>query len=152
VNSGVGRLSFEFDAAIDKPLESEHHFQEGGLQMRSVLQNEAPTKNITTNLKAAALVSFILVLPFAILESLNNTITRQNGPGLILLFGLLWLLPVAFILVIVPMVRSVRAGNSLMANPFELLFRVAFLALVAMTWGSLLIDQLPCFIGVPNCD
>ncbi len=120
--------------------------------MRSVLQNEDPTKNIATNPKSAALVSFILVLPFAILESLNNTITKQNAPGLIVLFGLLGLLPMAFIVILVPIVRTVRAGNSVMANPINLLFRVAFLALIAMTWGGLLIDQIPCFMGVPNCD
>ena len=120
--------------------------------MRSVLQNEDPTKNIATNPKSAALISFILVLPFALLESLNSTITKQNAPGLIVLFGLLWLLPVAFIVILVPIVRTVRAGNSLMANPINLLLRVTFLALIAWFWGSLFIDQLPCFMGVPNCD
>ncbi|MGH9943449.1 MAG: hypothetical protein ACRD9R_13965 [Pyrinomonadaceae bacterium] len=120
--------------------------------MRSVLPNEDPTKNIATNLKAAALVSFILVLPFALLESLNHTINKQNAPGLLVLFGLLWLLPMAFIVILVPIARTVRAGNSVMANPVNLLFRVAFLAFIAMIWGGILIDQIPCFMGVPNCD
>lgn len=70
--------------------------------MRSVLQVEDPAKKIATNLKGAVIISFLLVLPFAILESLSATINRQNAPGLIVLFGL--------------------------------------------------IDQLPCFMGVPNCD
>ena len=109
-------------------------------------------KSITTDLRSAALISFILVLPFALLESLNQTITKQNAPGLVVLFGLLWLLPMAFIVILVPIVRTVRAGNSIMANPINLLFRAAFLALIAMTWGGILIDQIPCFIGVPNCD
>jgi hypothetical protein len=120
--------------------------------MRKVLQNEDPTKQIGMSLKSAALISFLLVLPFAILESLNNTITKQDAPGLILLFGLLWLLPMAFILILVPIVRSVRAGESVTANPINLLFRAAFLALIAMMWGSILIDQMPCLMGVPNCD
>jgi hypothetical protein len=46
-------------------------------------------KNITTGLGSAALISLMLVLPFVILESLNNTINGQNAPGLIFLFGLL---------------------------------------------------------------
>jgi len=120
--------------------------------MRSVLQNEDPTKNIAISLKSAVLISFLLVLPFAILESLNNTITKQNSPGLIALFGLLWLLPTAFIVILMPMVRTMRAGGSVMANPINLLLRVASLALIAMMWGGLLIDQIPCFMGVPNCD
>ena len=109
-------------------------------------------KTIITDLRLAAIISFILVLPFAILEALNQTITRQNAPGLSVLFGLLWLLPMAFIVILVPIVRSVRAGNSIMANPLNLLFRVTFLVLIAVMWGGILIDQMPCFIGVPNCD
>ena len=120
--------------------------------MRSVLQNEGPTKNIAINIKSAMLISFILVLPFAILESLNNTITKQNAPSLILLFGVLWLLPVAFIVILVPIVRTVRAGSSLLANPIAFLFKVAILVFIAWFWGNLFIDQLPCFMGVPNCD
>ncbi len=109
-------------------------------------------KSITTDLRAAAIISFILVLPFVILElTLNNTPTMQNAPGLTLLFGLLWLLPLAFIVSLGPIVRSLWARSRMM-NPTNLLLRVAFSAFVAMVWGVLLIDQLPCFIGVPNCD
>lgn len=79
--------------------------------MRDALHNEEPTNNISANLRSAALISFILVLPLAILESLNNTITKQNAPGLIVLFGLLWLLPLAFIVILLPIVRTVRAGG-----------------------------------------
>ena len=120
--------------------------------MRNMLPNEDPTRSIAVDLKSAALISLVLVLPFALLESLNHTITKQNAPGLILLFGLLWLLPMAFILILVPIVRKVRAGQSVMANSINLLLRVTFLALIAMMWGGLLIDQMPCFLGVPNCD
>jgi len=109
-------------------------------------------KSIFTTLGVAALISFILVLPFVILESLNNTITKQNATDLTALFGMLWLLPTAFIVILAPIVRTVRAGNSVMANPITLLVRVAFLALIAWTWGFAIVDQLPCFLGVPNCD
>ncbi|MBI1879278.1 MAG: hypothetical protein HYR94_13845 [Chloroflexi bacterium] len=109
-------------------------------------------RNILTNLRSAAIISFILVLPFAILEFLNTTLTKQNAFGLTVLFGLLWLLPMAFIVILMPLVRNLRAGNSIMANPINLLLRVAFLVLIAWTWGGVLIDQLPCFMGVPNCD
>ena len=109
-------------------------------------------KTITTDFRSAAIISFILVLPFVILEALNNTITRQNALSLILLFGVLWLLPAAFVVILAPIVRTVRAGNSIMVNPISLLFRVAFLALIATIWGWGFIDQLPCFLGVPNCD
>lgn len=109
-------------------------------------------KNSITNLGSAALISSILVLPFAILESMNTTLTRQNAPGLIVLFSLLWLSPMAFVLTLVPLVRAVRTGSSIMASPINFLLRVAFLAFIAMMWGGLIIDQLPCFLGIPNCD
>jgi len=120
--------------------------------MRNVLHHEDPTKNIAISPTWAALISLLLVLPFVLLETLTNTIIRQNALGLIVLFGLLWLLPTAFIIILMPVVRSVRAGQSVRANPIKLLLRVAFLALIAMMWGSIVIDQLPCFMGLPNCD
>lgn len=123
--------------------------RKGGL-LQTMMNNK--TKRIITTFGAAALISFILVLPFAILESLNQPITKQNAPGLILLFGVLWLLPTAFIFILVPIVRAVRAGDSLLAHPLTLLFKVAILVFLAWFWGSLFIDQLPCFLGVPNCD
>ncbi|MBA3713323.1 MAG: hypothetical protein H0W76_12880 [Pyrinomonadaceae bacterium] len=56
--------------------------------MQELLKDENPMKNIVSNLGSAMLISFILVLPFAILESLFNTINKQNALGLIVLFGL----------------------------------------------------------------
>ncbi len=120
--------------------------------MRSAPRNEGPAKNLAMNPKSAALIGLVLVLPFALLEALNNTITGRNAPGLIVLFGLLWLLPMAFVVTLVPLVRAARAGNGLTAKPVSLLSRVAFSALIAMMWGAIVIDQLPCFMGVPNCD
>jgi hypothetical protein len=120
--------------------------------MRSVLQNPDPTRSLAVNLKSAALISLILVLPFAILEALNNTMTGRNAPGLFVLYGLLWLLPTAFILILVPVVRAARDGNRVTAHPAGLWLRVAVLALIALAWGGILIDQMPCLTGVPNCD
>jgi len=115
-------------------------------------------KTITIDLRSAAIISFILVLPFMILDfwfqivNKPTALSGRNYRDFIMLFGFLWLLPTAFLVILVPIVRNARAGNSIMANPTNLLLRVAFLTLSAITWGSLLIDQLPCFLGVPNCD
>jgi uncharacterized membrane protein len=107
-------------------------------------------KAIATDLRTAVFGSFILVLPFAILEAANSTLTRQNVPSVIVLFGLLWLLALAFLVVLIPVVRNVRTGNA--ANPLKLLLAVAVLLVVASIWGSIVADQMPCFLGVPNCD
>jgi ABC-type transport system involved in multi-copper enzyme maturation permease subunit len=107
-------------------------------------------KAIASHLRTAVLGSLILVLPFAILEAVNTTPTRQNAPGLIVLFGFLWFLAAVFFVVLIPTVRNVRTRN--VANPLGLLIGVAVLLVVALVWGSVVADQMPCFLGVPNCD
>jgi hypothetical protein len=107
-------------------------------------------KNILTNLRSPAIISFILVSPFMILEWVNRRNFHEGFP--VTLFGVMWLLPVAFILILMPIVRNVRSGNRIMANPINLLLRVAFLVLIAVVWTGTLIDQMPCFLGVPLCD
>ncbi|MGQ0604493.1 MAG: hypothetical protein ACT4QE_22665 [Anaerolineales bacterium] len=115
-------------------------------------------RNVFISLRAPVIISSILVLPFIILEFMFQIVNRpgalnpQNILSLSVLFGLLWLLPIAFIIILMPIVRDVRAGNTLTAQPILLLFRVVLLAVIAMFWGGILIDQFPCFIGVPNCD
>ena len=120
--------------------------------MRDILQNENPIKNIATNLKSGAIISFFIVLPFALLDFVFNPLRRQNVLDLTVLFGLLWLLTMVFIVIVAPIVQSVRAGNNILINPVALLLRVAFLVIITWMWGAAIIDQLPCFIGVPNCD
>lgn len=109
-----------------------------------------PLKNMLINLRSPALISLLLVLPFMILELINRQGFNEGFP--IPLFVIMWLLPLIFIVVLMPIVRNVRAGNSLMASPISLLIRVVLLILIAWMWTSLLIDQMPCFLGVPNCD
>ena len=143
----TGRGGFGFvlwlfvETAVGIGRERVLHIQRGGMM-----------KAISTDLGPAVSTGFFLVLPLVILEFLFNAPTRQSAPGIIALFGFMWLLPTSFILVLAPMARNLRGGSGIVANPAELLARVAFLALVALVWGSLLVDQLPCFIGVPNCD
>jgi len=109
-------------------------------------------KTTFIGLRSPAIISFLFMLPFAVLEFIFNTVTRQNVPGLIVLFSSLWVLPLVFIAIIIPIVRDVRAGKSVLSNPVSLFLKVTFLVFVAFVWGSILIDQMPCFLGVPNCD
>lgn len=141
---------------------------ENEIVLRGVPQDEDP-KNITTNPRSMAIISLILAMPLAILlpiavfeiEPFNGLLKslfteadghRTNALGLAVEGGAMLLLPVAFIVNLVPIVRNVRAGNSILANPINLLLGVALLVFIAMTWGWALNDQIPCFMGVPNCD
>ena len=107
-------------------------------------------QTILTNLRSPALISLLFVLPFMILEVVNRRNFNEGFP--IVLFGLMWLLPMIFIVTLTPIVRNVRAGNSIIASPVNLLIRVVILVFIAWMWTSILIDQMPCFLGVPNCD
>jgi hypothetical protein len=105
---------------------------------------------ILTNLRLPALISLLLVIPFMIMEVVNRRGFNEGFP--IPLFVMMWLLPLSFILTVMPIVRNLRAGNSLITQPVSLLIRIVILVFVAWMWTSLLIDQMPCFPGVPNCD
>lgn len=109
-----------------------------------------PMKHVLTNLRTPALLSLLLVLPLMLMELVNRRQFDEDFP--IILFAVMWLLPVIFIVILMPIVRTIRAGNSILANPISLFLRVAFLSLIAVVWVNALIDQMPCFLGVPLCD
>jgi len=102
-------------------------------------------------IRLPAIISFLIMLPFMILEVINRRNFHEEGFPFVL-FGFLWLLSAVFIAILMPIVRNIRAGNNIMANPVFLFLRVVFLVIIAWEWGALVIDQLPCFLGVPNCD
>ena len=107
-------------------------------------------RDVATRLGLPALIALALVLPFIFLEAINTRGYPQGFP--VVLFAVLWLLSMAFVLVVMTIVRNARAGRGIFASPATLLLGVAGLALIASVWGSIVADQLPCFLGVPNCD
>jgi hypothetical protein len=103
-----------------------------------------------TNLKLPAIISSILVAPFMVLEFVNRRHFHESFP--VPLLSLLWLLPVVFVLILRPVVRNVRAGKGIKAYPISFLLAVIFLVLTAWIWVGTILDQMPCFLGIPNCD
>jgi hypothetical protein len=43
-------------------------------------------------------------------------------------------------------------GFILTARPVRFIFGAALLILIALAWSGIVADQMPCFLGVPNCD
>jgi hypothetical protein len=84
------------------------------------------------------------------LEVVNKTGFSKNFP--IPLFVFLWLLALSVVLLLRPLGYGLRAGNGTMANRLRLLARVALAILIAGLWVAVVLDQMPCFLGVPNCD
>jgi hypothetical protein len=109
-----------------------------------------PFKGTASTLGIASVVGFLLVLPFILLELRYGQGSYSSFP--FPLFGILWLLPTLLAAAIAPLVQAVRLRGSLGADPFALVMRIAFIVLIGTFWIGLVQDQMPCFLGVPNCD
>lgn len=96
------------------------------------------------------LAGFLLTLPFIILDLINQREVNEDFP--IPLFVTLWFLSVVFIALLMPIIHDLRAGENILAHPFSLTIRIIFMSLATWMWISIVIDQMPCFMGVPNCD
>jgi hypothetical protein len=81
------------------------------------------------------------------MELANYPNAVQNFP--IMLFVILWLLPFLFILILFPAIRQLRTDH---IACLSLSMKLIMLLFLAMFWTGPLIDQMPCFLGVPNCD
>ena len=94
-------------------------------------------------------ISFVLVVPFVILEMFvaETPLGRFPFP----LFGLMWILALSFGAMVTPLARGLlRGGNDL--TVLSVIPRVVLLVGVTWVWVTLVVDQMPCFLGIPNCD
>ncbi len=111
------------------------------------IKKGATMENIISKQKSSAIIGFLLAMPLAILllilvydiEPLNGFFkaltTEADGHristlGRILEVGALLLLPLGFVISFVPVVRNVRAGYGLTANPVNLLIAAALFILL----------------------
>lgn len=126
-------------------------------------------KNIMTVPRFAAIISLILCLPFALLFSLLMLNIEPNFEPLqpllnypdpdqpdvldsLIALGTVLLVLAAFMINLMPILRTMRAGGSLTAHPVNLVIAIATLAAFILVIGGIIVDQYPCWIGVPNCD
>lgn len=115
-------------------------------------------KNFIANLKLPASLGFLLILPFMCLALIFditerlNVFSLKNAADYIVVFGLLWLGLTASVFLVRQIVRNIRAGESLLAHPAKMIFVAAALSCIAIIVGGIIVDQYPCWLGVPNCD
>ncbi len=107
---------------------------------------------IGSTFAAAAVISTVLVAPLLFLDLRQHTLTSPRPSDYAALFGLLWVLPVAFVMIVMPVGRAFRSGDTLLRRPSALAVRIVLLVLVAAMWLRVVSDQMPCFMGIPNCD
>jgi hypothetical protein len=98
---------------------------------------------------SAMLVATVLVAPLPYLELRYASKHCAQFPYP--LFIGLWLVAAASVLVAAPLARAALAGENVLKHPAGAGVRVAFLAVAALFWAGIVIDQWPCFAGVPNC-
>jgi hypothetical protein len=104
------------------------------------------------------IVSLILSGWMPLEGPLNNTSPDQfqafgaQVPSQFIALAVFLLPIVAGIVASRPIVRTLQAGGSLFAHPVNLLVVGVIVSIFAVGLTSLIIDQWPCFIGVPNCD
>jgi len=89
---------------------------------------------ILTNLRLPAMISFLAVLPFMLLELVNWQQFNEGFP--FALFGFLWVLSLLFVTTLAPIIQTVRSGKRVLAKPMPLMLRVAVLLLIALVWGA----------------
>jgi hypothetical protein len=107
-------------------------------------------KTTVSDLGIGAIAGAAVTVPLMALEMVLGQVPFAGLP--MTLFSILWLMPTTIIVSGAPIARSIRSGKDLFANPVTLFFRAAFMNLIAVFWIGLLYDQMPCFLGVPNCD
>jgi len=121
------------------------------------MANPVPTQGGTllVTTKSILITSLVIILFVAIVPLLNgpnSEIFRIQVPSQFIAFAFLSL-PIALGMIAAkPIVRTLRAGGSLFAHPIQLLIVVVISFLFAVGFVSLILDQWPCFVGVPNCD
>lgn len=125
-------------------------------------------KTMFTNPRSVAIIGFILALPYvAVISLLMLGIEPPLGPlaplveappdqpavaGTLIVLGAFLLSLVAFTINLVLIVRNVRAGQPITANPVNLVLAAVVLFFITLFVGAIIVDQYPCWIGVPNCD
>ena len=103
-----------------------------------------------TSLVAPLLISATLVAPFIVLQWVNRRTLHEEFP--FVLFTFMSLHALFIVLLLTPALRRLRADRSLSAltpGHWAGLLLGAFLGYV---YANVVMDQLPCFLGVPNCD
>jgi hypothetical protein len=115
--------------------------------------------------RASMIVSLLAVAPVAALFVLNS-LGREPLERLLTVLGplaaylpgqVLSLFPFALLvaaggIAAAPLANSLRSGGRLWAHPVHLLLVAGIVAVLAAGVIGLLVDQWPCFLGVPVCD
>jgi hypothetical protein len=135
---------------------------------KDIVANSVPARGntILTSPTSAAVISFLLAVPYVTLLSLlllhieppfaallkSPNPDQPNVIGALIVLGVFLLAVAACLIARAPLVRTLQSAGSLLAHPINLILAIVILFFLAMLVVGLIVDQFPCWIGVPNCD
>ena len=96
------------------------------------------------------LFSALLVVPFAVLEWVNRRDFREGFPFVLFTFMSVNALLIA--LSMTPALGRLGSDRRLGALTRAQWAGLACSVLLVVVYANVIADQLPCFLGVPNCD
>ena len=96
------------------------------------------------------LISATLVAPFIVLQWVNRRAFHEDFP--FVLFTFMSLHSLFIVVLLTPALRRLRAERTLSALKLGHGVESALSAFLIFVFVDVVIDQLPCFLGVPNCD
>ena len=87
-----------------------------------LIKETNPVKKVLTSLKLPAIIGYLILLPFKLLEFMFVIVKGlifdlRDALDSIVTFGILWLGVTSITLILRPLVRNIRAGNILGGNP-----------------------------------
>ncbi len=96
------------------------------------------------------LISSTLVAPFIVLQWVNRRAFHEEFP--FVLFTFMSLHSLFIVLLVTPALRRLRSERNLSALKLGHWAGLVLSAFLMFVYADVVIDQLPCFLGVPNCD
>lgn len=126
-------------------------------------------KNMLANPRSAAITSLIISLPLGLtfvafmfdiqplVKPLNNlfTIEGQQGDinmlGRIVIYGVLLLLPLAFVRNLRPLLKKEGPDQKRRLYTIDLFVGAIISLLIIFTWGGLILEEIYCLRGI-RCD
>jgi len=96
------------------------------------------------------IASMLLVIPFILMELVNRWTFNEGFPFSLL--GFMGAVALAFGFGQTAFVRQLRTGKKGLGTILLLVLLLVVIGLSIWSFTHLLADQMPCFLGVPNCD
>lgn len=116
---------------------------------------------LLTNPKSAAIIGIVIILSIAAISLLaspggespeQNYVFGIQVPSQFIALVSLFIPIAGGVIASKPIIRTLQVGGSLFAHPINLIIVVTISLLFAVGAINLIVDQWPCFMGVPVCD